>query len=424
MVDISALTPAQQAAIKSGDTSGLSAQDKATIENIFKADGYTVTENGNSINFSKKTSKESSSVFKSANDKVIDDMTSLGKTAAKKFGETANRKTSDRFFYDSETQIIKDEAVAPEVNKTVDETKPTYDNKQGQLSEHNKDDCTLGVLKQSQSDAMEYLQNSRDPRISDLAKKSKGGDLASTYALIGIMDSWQSDMIQNAKDGKVTVDTANNVGGEPLKTGKDWVVPAEFCSEEDFQLTQKNGQNDPTPAKTLDGMPPTGEWRIYSEKAKREVPAESILKADIDNPVLTGLSDTGIDMSRVETGNSYQPYKVVDDKIRGGAEFVGYTSVMPGKSVFIPKELHSVSSQTNRIFETMDVDKDGFVTVSEGADKNHDGKLSDEEIAAIPDRYKDKLDYGVDYKQFLDDLANERNSGKDFESTWMRKKTE
>lgn len=245
-IDLAKLTPAQQTAVRTGDLSVLSQSEKDSLISLFKADGYSVTSNGKDSIFSKKAVTQSSQAFYKDQNSLIADMTALGTLGAKKYAETGDRKVADRLFYKSETGRLQN-AVAPDVTKDVFDTKPVYDNNQDPTSFHNQDDCTLGVLKQNESEIMKYLENSRDPRLSDLAKKSQGGDLASTYALIGIVDSWQPDMEKNAKDGKLTVDTATNVGGQPLKTDKTWVVPAEFCSEEDFKLIEKKNQSDKPP---------------------------------------------------------------------------------------------------------------------------------------------------------------------------------
>lgn len=209
------------------------------------------------------TTTSSSDAFYADQSVLIDDMVKLGKEAAAKYAETGDRKAADRMFYDSETARLKT-ALTPEVTSAVVDTDPTYDNESDPTSKRNENDCTLGVLKQSRSEVMDYLANSRDPKLRDLAAKSQAGDLASTYALIGVIDSWQTDMHQNAVDGKLTVDHGGNAGGEPLKTDPQWEVPAEYMSIEDYEAREKPPQGDekatPQTFEELGGN--GGDWRV------------------------------------------------------------------------------------------------------------------------------------------------------------------
>lgn len=269
-IDLTKLTPAQQSAVRTGDMSALSQSEKDGLISLFKADGYSVTSNGKDSIFSKKDVTQSSQAFYKDQNSLIPDMIALGQKGAQKYAETGDRKAADRLFYQSETARLQT-AVAPDVTKSVVDTKPVYDNNQDPTSFHNQDDCTLGVLKQNESEIMKYLENSRNTDLKALAKSAKEGNLASTYALIGIVDSWQPDMEQNAKDGKLTADTANNVGGQPLKTDKTWVVPAEFCTEEDFKLIERKNQSDTPPPGEL---PPGEEKKPTEDNPKGGVKAE------------------------------------------------------------------------------------------------------------------------------------------------------
>lgn len=208
------------------------------------------------------TETKSSAAFYDSQEQIINNAISNGKQAADDYnnnlqskGPDGARLKADRMFYQSETKALKG-AVAPDVYQEKIDTKGVYDNQSGQVTAKNEADCTLGVLKGSNSEIRDYLTNSSNPKIRDLATKAKGGDLASTYALIQIVDSWQPDMVQNAKDGKVTRDTyegkdgkisttatddstLHNVGGQAIKNGKGepnggtWKVPYEYMSEED-----------------------------------------------------------------------------------------------------------------------------------------------------------------------------------------------